>query len=232
MLYEMPVYHIMGDKSLLVELGDNISSQVNLKVRALFWGLQAESIEGLVDIVPSYRSLLLIFDPLRLQLPLLKEIVERNLTADKHRQLPEPKKIRVPVVYGDEYGPDLAWVADYLKISPQEVMDYHASVTYRVYMIGFTPGYPYLGEVPDAIVAPRRQTPRTIVPRGSVGIAQKQTGIYPVESPGGWQIIGRTPINLFDPTQQPPTPLEMGDLVEFYAISADDWSKHEHHAAF
>jgi KipI family sensor histidine kinase inhibitor len=232
MRYEMPVYHIMGDKSLLVELGDDISFKVHLEVRALFWALQAESIEGLVDIVPSYRSLLLIFDPLRLPLPLLKEIVERNLAADKRRQLPEPKKIRVPVVYGDEYGPDLAWVADYLKTTPKEVIHYHASVTYRVYMIGFTPGYPYLGEVPDAIVVPRRQTPRTSVPRGSVGIAQQQTGIYPVESPGGWQIIGRTPINLFDPTQQPPTRLEMGDLVKFYAISADDWSKHEYQAAF
>ena len=220
MLYKTPVFRIMGDRSVLVELGNDISAQVNVKVRELFWGLDDLKIKGLIDIVPSYRSLLLIYDPLQLSLLALKKNVQRALAASKRVQLPEPKKIKVPVVYGDEYGPDLTWVCDFLGIASKEVVQYHTSVTYRVYMIGFTPGYPYMGEVPDAIVTPRRKTPRTNVPRGSVGIAQKQTGIYPVESPGGWQIIGRTPIQLFDPHKQPPTPLEMGDEVAFYAISA------------
>jgi inhibitor of KinA len=222
MLYELPVFRNMGDRSVLVELGDDINARVNAEVKALFGGLDEQKVKGLIDIVPSYRSLLLIYDPLQVSLLTLKETVQRTLAAGRRMQPPKPKKIKVPVVYGDEYGPDLRWVSDHLGISTAEVIHYHTSVTYRVYMIGFTPGYPYMGEVPAAIVSPRRKTPRTHVPRGSVGIAQKQTGIYPVESPGGWQIIGRTPIELFDPHQQPPTLLEMGDRVVFYAISAEE----------
>jgi inhibitor of KinA len=123
------------------------------------------------------------------------------------------------VVYGGEYGPDLEWVAGYHNRSAEEIVDFHIQPTYRVYMIGFTPGYPYLGEVLDNIVTPRRETPRTRVPKGSVGIAQKQTGIYSVDSPGGWQIIGWTPVTLFDPQRQPPSLLMMGDRVQFFAIT-------------
>ena len=232
MLYETPVYRIMGDRSVLVELGDDISVQLSVKIRELHWGLDAQKINGLVDIVPSYRSVLLIFDPLQISLSKLKKFVQGALAAGQRLQLPEPKKIKVPVVYGGEYGPDLAWVCDHLGLAPEEVVHHHTSVTYRVYMIGFMPGYPYMGEVPDAIVTPRRKTPRTNVPKGSVAIAQKQTGIYPVESPGGWQIIGRTPIQLFDPFKQPPSLLEMGDLLEFYAISTEDWRKNGNNPTF
>ena len=133
-------------------------------------------------------------------------------------RLPQAKLLTVPVFYGGDYGPDLEWVAGHLGISTDEVIRLHTETMYRVYMIGFTPGYPYMGELPAALAVPRRSTPRTRVPKGSVGIAQRQTGIYSVESPGGWQIIGWTPIELFDPTRQLPSLLEMGDKVKFEAV--------------
>jgi inhibitor of KinA len=133
--------------------------------------------------------------------------------------------VKIPVVYGGEYGPDLQLVAQYHNLTPREVIDFHTRPAYRVYMIGFTPGFPYLGEVLDAIATPRRETPRTLVPKGSVGIAQRQTGIYPVDSPGGWQIIGWTPVKLFDPFGIPPSHLVMGDRVQFHAITAQEASQ-------
>jgi KipI family sensor histidine kinase inhibitor len=213
----------MGDRALLVELGDEISLEVNQRVRELFYVLDGTKLSGITELLPSYRSLLLIFDPLKISLAALKNrVMVLQKTLDPSL-VPEPKTLRIPVAYGDEYGPDLEWVAEYHHITTHEVIRLHSSVTYHVFMIGFTPGYPYLGELPDEIVSPRRKTPRTHVPRGSVGIAQKQTGIYPVESPGGWQIIGRTPINLFDPQAWPPAFLAMGDLVTFDPISKEEY---------
>ena len=132
--------------------------------------------------------------------------------------LPAPKTLEIPVLYGGEDGPDLEWVAGYHNATPQEIIRRHTEPTYRVYMIGFTPGYPYMGELPDNLVTPRRETPRTKIAKGSVGIARKQTGIYPVVSPGGWQIIGRTTTDLFDACACPPALLAMGDRVKFYAV--------------
>ena len=126
------------------------------------------------------------------------------------------------MVYGGEYGPDLEWVARYHSMEVEEVIRLHTGSVYHVYMIGFTPGFAYMGELPAVLVTPRKETPRTAVPRGSVGVAQEQTGIYPSESPGGWQIIGRTPLKLFDPTKTPPTLLRMGDQVRFVAVSRED----------
>ena len=136
--------------------------------------------------------------------------------------MPKPQTVKIPVFYGGERGPDLQQVSLYHDLTPQEVIGFHTGPTYRVYMIGFTPGYPYLGEVLDEIATPRRETPRTIVPKGSVGIAQKQTGIYSVDSPGGWQIIGWTPVKLFDPDGKPPSHLVMGDRVQFFAITEQE----------
>jgi KipI family sensor histidine kinase inhibitor len=225
MLYDKPLYRLMGDRSVLVELGDEISPAVNQKVCEIFVGLDQQAIDGILELVPGYRSLLVVYNPLRIDLKELKRQIDETLGQLDTSQLPTPKTVEIPVVYGEEYGPDLDWVAEFQKITPEEVIQLHTQPIYRVYMIGFMPGYTYLGEVPDALVTPRRETPRTHVPRGSVGIAQKQTGIYPVESPGGWQIIGQTPVGLFDPQQNPPSLLEMGDQVKFYAISKKDMLK-------
>ena len=215
----------MGDRGLLVELGDAISRQINQKVRALFIGLAGHEIRGIKELVPAYRSLLVVYDPMVNSLSSLKSQIMDIWDTMEEAQLPSPRIVEIPVVYGDEFGPDLEWVASYLKMAPEEVIRLHTQPTYQVYMIGFMPGYPYMGEVVDSLVIPRRETPRTHVMQGSVGIAQKQTGIYPVTSPGGWQIIGRTPIRLFDPKKNPPSFLEMGDPVKFYAISAEEMQK-------
>lgn len=222
MLYSEPKIHIMGDRALLVELGDDISPQINQKVRALYIGTKDHRIEGIKDLVPSYRSLMVVYDPLVISLDSLTSQLNEICSALADARLPEPRTVEIPVVYGDKYGPDLEWTADYHKMTPQEVIRLHIQPLYQVYMIGFMPGYPYLGEVADALVTPRRKTPRTLVPGGSVGIAQKQTGIYPVASPGGWQIIGRTPIRLFDPRGKPPCFLEMGDRVKFFVITEQE----------
>jgi len=221
MEHKQPKFRVMGDRSLLVELGDEISREVNRRVRMLYFSLIDCNLGGVVELIPSYAALLIVFDPLRISLAALKAGTLRLMeTADPSR-IPEPRTVRIPVVYGGEFGPDLPWLAETHQMTPNDVIRHHTATTYHVYMIGFTPGYPYMGEVPVEIATPRRDTPRTRVPQGSVGIAQRQTGIYPVASPGGWQIIGRTPVRLFDPTAWPPTPLEIGDAVNFYPIEME-----------
>lgn len=222
MLYEKPKFRPMGDRSLLVELGDEISPAINQSVQELFVGLDLQKPNGILELVPGYRSLLVICDPALISLADLERIIVEIHNHLDRSQLPEPQTVQIPVVYGGHYGPDLVEVAQYHQLTPEEVIGFHTQPTYRVYMIGFTPGYPYLGELPGAIVTPRRNTPRTRVPRGSVGIAQKQSGIYSVDSPGGWQIIGWTPAHLFDPERNPPSLLVMGDRVQFYEISAEE----------
>ena len=225
MVYRKPKFRLMGDRALLVELGDEISPAINRKVRTLFVGLKDRDFKGIKELVPSYRSLMVVYDSLALSVSLLKsQIGELCKTLDDF-QLSNPRTVEIPVAYGGQYGPDLEWVADYHKIAPEDVVRLHIRPIYQVYMIGFMPGYPYMGEVVDALVTPRRKTPRTHVARGSVGIAQRQTGIYSVASPGGWQIIGRTPVHLFDPHKKPPSLLEMGDRVKFVAIDAEEMDR-------
>jgi KipI family sensor histidine kinase inhibitor len=208
----------MGDRSLLVELGDTISPDVNRRVQQLMLRLQQARLPGVRELAPGYRSLLVVFDPLTIAPAELEERITAVAGRPGSAGLPQAKLLSVPVFYGGDYGPDLEWVAGHLGISADEVIRLHTETMYRVYMIGFTPGYPYMGELPAALAVPRRSTPRTRVPKGSVGIAQRQTGIYSAESPGGWQIIGWTPIELFDPTRQLPSLLEMGDRVKFEAV--------------
>ena len=215
----------MGDRGLLLEFGDEISSEVNEKVRRMALAIPAEAIEGIIETIPTYRSLLIIYNPLILFLNNLKEKLLRIEDGLKQTPFPEPKLTRIPVVYGGTCGPDLEGVAKYHQISAEDVIQLHCSKPYFIYMIGFMPGFPYMGELPDVLVTPRLKTPRLSVPAGSVAIAQKQTGIYPMESPGGWQIIGRTPTKMFDPEREPPALLQMGDLVQFYQISEKEFNE-------
>lgn len=208
----------MGDRSFLVELGERISPDVNRRVQQLMQQLQNARLPGVRELSPGYRSVLVVFDPLAITPDHLKARILEIDAAGGTAGLPPAKQVAVPVFYGGEYGPDLEAVAARLGTSTDEVIRLHTGTIYRVYMIGFTPGYPYLGELPVELAVPRRRTPRTRVPKGSVGIAQRQTGIYPVESPGGWQIIGWTPIELFDPGRPLPSLLEMGDQVQFEAV--------------
>ena len=222
MLYKHPEYRVMGDRSLLVELGNEIHVSIHERVRRLFLAVKQASLNTILDAIPGNCSLLLVFDPLTTTPDQIRKIVNNLLLELDEFELPEPANIEIPVVYGGEYGPDLAWVASYHKATPENIIRRHTQTGYRVYMIGFIPGFPYMGELPENLETPRKKTPRTAVPRGSVGLAQKQTGIYPAQSPGGWQIIGRTPLKLFDPLKNPPSLLEMGDRVRFFRISEEE----------
>jgi KipI family sensor histidine kinase inhibitor len=224
-LYPETIFRLMGDRGLLLEFGDEISPEVNEKVRRMTLAIQTESIKGIVEIVPTYRSLLILYNPLILSIDDLKKRLERIEKGLQQTPFPEPKLTRIPALYGGSYGPDLEEVAKYKQISPEEVTQLHCSKPYFIYMIGFMPGFPYMGELPETLITPRLKTPRLSVPAGSVAIAQRQTGIYPMESPGGWQIIGRTPVKLFNPEREPPALLQMGDLVQFFSISEKEFKE-------
>lgn len=220
-MYQRPRFLPAGDKALSVELGNSISPEINRRVRDLFGAIENQGIPGIVDLVPTYRSLLVYYDPLRLPLP---ELEERLTALEQHLDqaaVKPPRAVEIPTLYGGEHGPDLGHVAEYNGLSPEEVIQIHSGTEYLVYAMGFTAGFPYLGGMSERIATPRLQTPRTVIPAGSVGIAERQTGIYPVESPGGWQIIGRTPVQLFDPGQDPPVLVEAGDYVRFIPITED-----------
>lgn len=221
-MYSEPVIRRMGDRALLVEIGEGIDPMVNGRVHALHRALSMQPLAGIHETVPGYCSLMVVFDPLALTEQEITAWIERVLSVSEGIPPAEARHLRIPVCYGGPYGPDLEWVAGFHAISPEEVVRIHTSVLYMVYLIGFTPGFSYLGELPEALDTPRKETPRTRVPTGSVGIAQRQTGIYPAESPGGWQIIGRTPLRMFDPSRWPPTLLEAGDRVEFFDVPPEE----------
>ncbi len=220
-----PVIRYLSDRGLLVELGTGIDPAVNRCVQRLQRRLARESIEGVLETVPAYSSLLVIYDPLRILPQALKRHIAGLCEFETADQDEEHTIHEIPVVYGGSAGPDLDHVAAYHGLSADEVIRLHSGTVYRVYMIGFTPGYPYMGELPEALATPRRETPRTHIPQGSVAIAQRQTGIYPVVSPGGWQVIGRTPVPLFDFQRETPSLLAMGDQVRFVAVSAAEAAK-------
>jgi len=224
-LYPETRFLMMGDRGLLLEYGDEINVTVSEKVRKMALTLQADPPEGVLDVVPTYRSLLVLYNPLVTSLEDLERRLKNLEEGFKKISLPDPKLTRIPVQYGGTFGPDLGKVAEHLHLAPEEVIRLHCSKPYLIYMIGFMPGFPYMGELPDALITPRLKTPRLSVPAGSVAIAQKQTGIYPVESPGGWQILGRTPVQLFNPKKEPPTFLRMGDLVQFYPITESEFKE-------
>ena len=224
-LYTKTHFYLMGDRGLLLEFGDEISREINEKVRRMALAIQASSIKGIIETVPTYRSLLIIYNPIILPIEDLKKRLRRIEEGLQQTPLQEPKLTRIPVVYGGIYGPDLEGVAKYLQTSPEEVIRLHCSKPYLIYMIGFMPGYPYMGELPQDLVVPRLKTPRLVVPKGSVAIAQRQTGIYSMESPGGWQILGRTPVELFDPEKDPPALLQMGDFVQFYPVREKEFEE-------
>ena len=212
-----------GERGLVVELGYEVSLEINAQVRALAFVLAAARIPGLVEVVPTYRSLGLEYDPLTISFDEVEQRVREVAARIDPEILPVLKLIRVPTVYGGIYGPDLPFVAEHAGLSEAEVIRLHTQPTYHVYMIGFTPGYTYLGGLPERLHTPRLDSPRLKVPKGSVGIGGSQTGIYPVESPGGWRIIGRTYLTLFDPSGEIPTPIQPGDTVQFVPITETEY---------
>jgi KipI family sensor histidine kinase inhibitor len=209
-----------GDSALLVELDAVIDPEINARAIAIAAAVDDERLAGVRDVVPTYRSVALHFDPLVIGVDAVRAAVERALDARPRRA--QTRLIEVPVVYGGDAGPDLGEVAGRARLAPDVVAELHASATYRVFMLGFLPGFPYLASVDERIAAPRRVVPRVRVPAGSVGIAGRQTGIYPMESPGGWNIIGRTGVRVFDPARVPPALFRPGDSVRFVPSATAD----------
>jgi KipI family sensor histidine kinase inhibitor len=205
-----------GDSALLVEWEEVIDPRVNARAIAVAAAIRRMSLPGVRDVVSTYRTVAIFFDPLKLNADVLREAMAR-IDAAPVTPL-QVKTVEVPVAYGGEEGPDLAAVAAWAGVSAAEVVERHAGVLYRVFMLGFIPGFAYLGTVDDRIAAPRLDTPRLRVPGGSVAIAGQQTGIYPRDSPGGWRIVGRSPLRVFDPDRTPSALLSPGDMVRFAPV--------------
>jgi KipI family sensor histidine kinase inhibitor len=216
-----------GDSGLVIEFGTSIDKALNDQVRALAVALEAAQLPGLLEVVPTYRSLGVQYDPVRLSGEVLRERVEALLATLDPSRLPPPRVVRLPTCYGEEFGPDLPFVAEHAGLSEADVLRLHSETRYHVYMIGFTAGFAYLGGLPEKLHTPRLPSPRTQTPRGAVGIGGSQTGAYSAETPGGWRLIGRTPLPLFDPTQAPPTPMQPGDIVQFDPISREEYDRLE-----
>lgn len=209
-----------GDSAVLIEWADSpeISDEANDRVHAFAQTLRNQNSTAITDLIAAYSSLLVNFDPRQLPRAQILSLIQEILQIAQPMEDRASRLVEIPTRYGGEFGPDLAYLAQHHQISEHEVIELHVSAVYRVYMLGFVPGFAYLGSVPEQIAAPRLETPRTRVPAGSVGIAGRQTGVYPLESPGGWRLIGHTDVQLFDPNQDPPTLLRPGDRVRFVKV--------------
>jgi len=213
----------LGDAAVTVEFGHEISPGINELALGFAQAMHAQQWQGVLDIVPAYASVTIHVDPSQLPLSALCERLQM-LVFDASAPS-SGRTHRIPVLYGGEWGPDLGDVAAFARLSPAETIQLHYTALYRVYMLGFSPGFPYLGLVPASIAMPRLATPRTAVPAGSVGIAESQTGVYPTRTPGGWRIIGRTPVSLFQPQSSMPFLLSPGDRVQFHPIDAEEFAR-------
>lgn len=221
---EYPRFAAVGDSAILIEFGSEIDPAINTNVYSFSGQVEAARNPAVIELVPTYRSLLVQYDALaigyRAMIEFLSDLVADS--SDSAKVPYEPDVIELPVVYGGDDGPDLEAVAEHAGLSAQEIIDIHSGIGYRVYMIGFAPGFPYLGGLDERIACPRLKTPRVIVPAGSVGIAESQTGVYPNASPGGWQLIGRTAVKLFDTTAESPSLITPGSEVRFVPVKSHD----------
>ena len=224
-LFEKARFRRAGDCGLLVEYGDIIDPDVNNKVRSMAMVVEQDSPEGVTEIVPTYRSLLIVYEPSITNPAKLQKTLKTLEARLDEIMIPPPDTVEIPVCYGGEFGPDIAYVAESHHLTVEAVIELHCQPEYLIYMVGFTPGFPFLGGLSEKLHTPRLETPRTFVPEGSVGIANNQTGIYPVASPGGWQLIGRTPVKLFAPGRDNPFLYQAGDRIKFSPVSAEEYSR-------
>lgn len=222
----------LGDSAVELQFGVEASQQVRRQIHGMVQALQRQPFSGMLEYVPAYTSLTVHYNAWQLsdygKKDAYEEVVQHLEALLEQAQELEPQAsrlIEVPVVYGGTFGPDLEDVAQHTGLSPQQVVELHSNREYEVYMIGFVPGFPYLGGMDDQLITPRKATPRPVIPAGAVGIAGAQTGVYPLVSPGGWQLIGRTPLTLFDSNRPEPALLRAGDRVKFIPIPEEDWGK-------
>lgn len=219
-------YYPLGDQAIVIQLGDKISEDIQCRITSICNFLEEYSFEGFTEYVPAFTTVTIFYDPLVTDYstvePLMEEMLE-EISEEDHKGA--KITIEIPVLYGGPQGPDLPFVAAHAGLTEAEVIDLHTSAEYLVHMIGFAPGFPYLGGLDEKIATPRKETPRASIPAGAVGIAGAQTGVYPIETPGGWQIIGQTPLKLFDVEKYPPALLKAGNGLRFVAITEEEFEE-------
>lgn len=229
-----------GECGVLVQFGDEIHPDIHKRVKTLADYLEDHPFPGMIECVSAFSSVTVFFDPVKVKksqsnyidkkessYKLVSSLLNEILPRLERSSNSKPRIVEIPVCYGGAFGPDLEYVAEHNKLTVDEVIKIHSRGEYLVYMIGFAPGFPYLGGMSEKISAPRLQSPRMLIPEGSVGIAGSQTGVYPISTPGGWQLIGRTPLKLFRPKENTPSLLQCGDIVKFYPISYEEYIKHK-----
>ena len=212
-----------GDSSILLEFNQIISPEINKNITTLVYLVKEQQIEGVMDMIPAFCSLLINYDPRVITydqlIKRLKPLMKLNINS-----VSKIKKVfEIPVCYGEIYGPDIEFIVKNSGLSEEEVINIHSSKDYLIYMLGFLPGFSYLGGLDERIHTPRLKNPRLKIPAGSVGIGGGQTGIYPLESPGGWQLLGKTPIKTYDPNRKDPILFESGDYIRFIPISKEEY---------
>jgi inhibitor of KinA len=218
-------FHYASDQSLLISFGQQISLPVHQQIRKFLRLLEQEPIPGIRNLHPAYCSVLVKFEALRLRHEQLQSILQKYIERLEGVHLPELKLVEIPVCYGGDFGPDLPDVCAQHGLTPAQAIELHAARSYLVYFLGFVPGFAYLGELPEALVTPRLAAPRRHVPAGSVGIAGNQTGVYPFSTPGGWRLIGRTPVPLFRADRDDFNLLSIGDQVRFVPIARERYAE-------
>ena len=214
-----------GDSSLLIEFGNEISPEINRRIAAVVELMREQHIEGVVDVIPAFCSLLVNYDPRVAGYEKMKKRLESLVRVDIKVGQVKRKIFEIPVLYGGEYGPDLASIAEHAGISQDEVIAIHSSRDYLIYMLGFLPGFCYLGGLDERIHTPRLSNPRLRIRAGSVGIGGSQTGIYPLDSPGGWQLMGMTPVKTYDPEREIPILVEAGNYIRFVPIDEEQYKR-------
>ena len=214
-----------GDSALLIVFGTEISRDTNRLVSAAARRVREQGIRGVVDMIPAFVSLLVCYDPRVISCGALRARLETILQAEAETRETAGRVFEIPVCYGGEFGPDLPFIASHAGLTEREVVDIHTSRDYLVYMLGFLPGFCYLGGLDERIHTPRLETPRLKIPSGSVGIGGSQTGIYPLESPGGWRLMGKTPVRTLDPDRDVPILMQAGDSIRFVEITAAEFRR-------
>ena len=212
-----------GDASLLIEFGKEISPEINAKITAVVQLMKEQHIEGVVDIIPAFCSLLINYDPRVISYDDITKRMKRILKIDIKAGEAKKRVFEIPVCYGGKYGPDLAFIAEHAGLSEEEVIKIHSSRDYLIYMLGFLPGFCYLVGLDERIHTPRLANPRLKINAGSVGIGGSQTGIYPLDSPGGWQLMGMTPVKTYDPDREVPILLSAGDYIRFVPVDEEEY---------
>lgn len=215
-----------GDQALVVEFGNEISENLNRRVQLLNKKIKSLGISGIMETVPTFRSLMVVYDPEKASFEKLKKILSDIRLDPETEGTAGGRVVEIPVCYGGEFGEDLSDVAAHAGLTEEEVIALHSSKEYNIYMLGFLPGFPYLGGLDRRLHTPRLENPRTRIPAGSVGIGGEQTGIYPLDSPGGWRLIGRTPLKLYDPEREEPFLFDAGDNIRFVPITREEYEEY------